>query len=353
MPPIVKFLLRRLLAFPITLILITAVLYGIIMLAPIETRAALYMPSGSNNPNADVDAIRAQIVEEKGLNDPYPLQYARWALALTQGDWGWSPNYGDVLTSLVRRTPATMELTLYSVLFLVPLGIISGGMAGAKQNRPTDHVFRLAAFIGTAIPPFILALILMGVFYAGLNWFPPGRLDYSEMLMIEGQSFRTYTGLLTIDGMLNGQPDITISAFRHLILPAITLSVLHWATLGRVTRTAMIEELSKQYIMAGWGRGLPRQAIVWNHALRNAMLPALNSIALSAASLIMGVFVIERIYNFPGVSEMTQALAFLPDPPVMMGFAIYSVLLVLPVMLILDLLQAAFDPRVREGVTDS
>jgi peptide/nickel transport system permease protein len=338
---------------PITLAVITAVLYGVLMMAPVETRAALYMPPGSNNPNADPDAMLQQLIEDRGLNDPYPVQYARWALDLLQGDWGWSPQYGEVLPALLSRTPATIELTLYSVLLLVPLGIVAGGLAGARQNQPADYGFRLAAFTGTAIPPFILALVLLGLFYAGLNWFPPGRIDYADTLFIGGPNFTTYTGLLTIDGLLNGRPDLTIQALLHLVLPAVTLSVLHWATLGRVTRAAMIEEMSKQYITAGWGRGLPRQSIIWRHALRNAMLPALNSIALSAASLIMGVFVVETIYDFPGVSELTRMLAFYADPPVIMGFAIYSILLVLPLMIILDILQAAFDPRIREGATSS
>jgi peptide/nickel transport system permease protein len=324
------------------------------MLAPVETRAMLYAPMGAgNNPGLRPEVMIHQIIRARGLDDPFPVQYARWLSRLLRGNWGWSADYGNVLEALLRRTPATIELTLFSVLLLVPLGIVSGSIAGAKQNQLADHGFRLIAFAGTAIPPFILALVLLGIFYAGLNWFPPGRIGILDTFVVQDPSFKTYTGLLTIDGLLNGRAEISFSALRHLVLPAITLSVLHWATLGRVTRAAMIEELSRDYVRAGLGRGLPNSLIIWRHALRNAMVPALNSIALSAASLIMGVYVVEAIFNFPGISELIRSMGDNPDTSLAMGFAIYSVLLVLPVMLALDVLQAIVDPRIREGVTAS
>ncbi len=355
MPPLLKFIVRRLLAVPVTLLIITATLYGILMLAPVELRAELYMPrSASNNPNYNPELLRQQIIKEQRLDDPYPVQYLRWVGNLFRGDWGWSPGFrSDVLPALLARTPATAELTLYSVLLLVPLGIIGGGIAGARPDRPADYGFRLLAFVATAMPPFILALVLLAVFYVGLHWFPLGRLGISEQYLVQAPTFKSYTGLLTVDGLLNGQPHITLDALRRLVLPCVTLSMVHWATLGRITRAAMIEEMTKDYVMAARGRGLRQHFIVWRHVLHNAMLPALNSIALSAASLIMGVFVIEVVFTIPGVSELIVASARgAPDLPMAMGFALYSVGLVLPVMLILDVVQALVDPRVREGVHD-
>lgn len=351
MPALLKFLIRRLLAIPITLLIITATLYGVLMLAPVEVRAQLYMPRGSsNNPNLRPEVLLQQIIEDQKLNDPYPVQYIRWLGRLLQGDWGWSPGFrDDVLTALLARTPATAELTLYAVILLIPLGIIGGGLAGAHEHKATDHAFRVVAFIATAIPPFVLALVLLGIFYAGLKWFPPGRLTTSEQIMVANADFTPYTGMLTLDGLLNHRSDISLSALRHLVLPCITLSMVHWATLGRMTRVMMIEELQKDYITVVRGKGLKERLVIWRHALHNAMIPALNSIALSAASLIMGVFVVEAIFGFPGVSELlVGSMLGAPDVAAAMGFAVYSVLLVLPVMLILDLLQAVFDPRLRD-----
>ena len=351
MPTLLKFLIRRLLAIPVTLLIITAILYGVLMLAPVEVRAQLYMPRGSsNNPNLRPEVLLQQIIESHGLNDPYPVQYLRWLGRLLQGDWGWSAGFRvDVLTALLQRTPATAELTLYAVVLLIPLGIIGGGLAGAKEHRAVDHAFRVVAFVATAIPPFVLALVLLGIFYAGLKWFPPGRLTVSEQIVVTNAEFTPYTGLLTLDGLLNHRSDISLSALRHLVLPCITLSMVHWATLGRMTRAMMIEELQKDYITVVRGKGLKERLVVWRHALHNAMIPALNSIALSTASLIMGVFVVEAVFGFPGVSELIVNSAIgAPDTAAAMGFAVYSVLLVLPVMLILDILQAVFDPRLRD-----
>jgi peptide/nickel transport system permease protein len=155
---------------------------------------------------------------------------------------------------------------------------------------------------------------------------------------------------LTIDGLLNGQLDVSLEALRHLVLPVITLSLVHWATLGRVTRAAMIEELGQQYVIAALSRGLSQREAVWRHALRNAILPGLNSSAIAVASLVTGVFVIESVFGFHGISELMVIAVTQLDLPLTLGIAVYSVLVVLPFMLVLDILQAIIDPRMREGV---
>ena len=232
----------------------------------------------------------------------------------------------------------------------MPLGLISGVIAGWRQGGRFDTRFRLAAFAATSIPPFILGLFLLSIFYVGLNWFPPGRTSITELAIKSRTTFQPITGMLTIDGLLNGRFDITIDAFRHLVLPVFTLSLVHWATLGRVTRAAIINEKGKEYITAAYARGLMSRTVIWRHALRNAMLPALTSTILSAASLVTSVFVIEKIFNLKGLSELiTWGMNGTPDAPLALGFAVYSVLLVMPLMLLLDFIKAAIDPRVRES----
>ncbi|MBN1177862.1 MAG: ABC transporter permease [Anaerolineae bacterium] len=351
---LLKFVLRRLFLAAVTFVVITAALYGIMMLAPVEARAMMYVPPGDRGNSMN---LIQTIIREHRLDDPYPVQYARWLFNLLRGDWGWSPNLREgVLPALIRRTPVTAELTIYSVLLFIPLGLVSGVVAGWKRDRLADHGLRLLAFIGTSVPPFIMGLVLLAIFYVGLHWFPPGRISLAYGIDIRADSFRTITGLLTIDALLNSRPDIAFDALRHLALPVFSLSLAHWATLTRVTRTAIIEELDKDYVVAARGRGLSQALAVWRHALRNAMVPALNSSALSAAALVTGVFVIEVIFSLPGVSEpLTQsaqvyASFFAPDVAVAMGFAVYGVLMVLPLMIVLDFLQAMVDPRIREGV---
>jgi peptide/nickel transport system permease protein len=350
-----KFLIRRLIAIPLTLVVITAVLYGVTMLAPVESRAQLYLPRRSRpfmSPQQMQNAIN-RVIKQHGLKDPFPVQYARWASRLVHGEWGWSPVLRtDVTDALLARTPATAELTLYSLLVLIPLGLVNGVLAAWKQGRLPDRGFRVLAYVATSIPPFILGLVLLSVFYVGLHWFPPDRLSISTNLDLRMSSFKTVTGLLTVDGLLNGRVDITFEALRHLVLPVITLSLLHWATLGRVTRATMIEALNKEYIVAARSRGLTNRTIIWRHAFLNAAPPALTSTALAAASIVTGVYVVEAVFAFPGVSQLiTRGMGYTPDTALAVGFAVYSVLAVLLIMFVLDVLQAAINPYLREDIT--
>lgn len=353
MSPFLAFLLRRLLAIPVTLFVITLVLYGIVMLAPVEQRAELYLPP--NLPRI-MTAEKYQhvidtIISEQGLADSYPRQYLHWVGGILNGDWGWSPVLqGDVLEGLLTRTPATVELTLYSVLLLIPLGLVTGVAAGWWEGRRFDNSFRSVAFVATSLPPFVLGLTLLAVFYVGLHWFPPGRTSMVELYFERFGTFEHYTGLLTIDGLLNGRPDVTLDALRHLALPVFTVSLAHWATLGRVTRAAIGEVKGQEYVVAARARGVRNRSLVWRHAFRNAAAPALTSSALSAASLITGVLIVEAVFGFKGLSELiVKGVGTTPDAPLALGFAVYSVLLVLPLMLVLDIVKAIIDPRLREG----
>ncbi|MCL4562177.1 MAG: ABC transporter permease [Chloroflexi bacterium] len=352
MPSLPAFLFRRFIYILVTLLLSTIVLYGVVATFPPETRAMLYFPKnpGKNfNPNSEAVIIN-DIIQRYRLNDPFPVQYVRWLGNLLRGDWGWSATANaEVLPSLLRLTPATAELTFYSVLLFIPLGILGGVIAGMHSGRLPDHGFRLAAFLATSIPPFILAILLMAFFYVGVHWFPPGRLTDSLRWFVNSDQFTQYTGFITIDGLLNGRVDITLDAFRHLVLPVITLSAYHWATLGRITRATMIDELGKDYITAALARGASYRRATWYHALRNAVVPALNSSLLSAASLVTGVYIVETIFAFPGISRfIVGALSIVPDVPAALGFSVYTIILTLLFMTALDLLQALADPRHRE-----
>jgi peptide/nickel transport system permease protein len=294
------------------------------------------------------------IIAEHGLDDPYPLQYARWLGRLLRGQWGWSPALqGEVLDALLRRAPVTAELALFSLLSLVPLGLIAGVLAGWREGTRFDDGFRLLAFSATSLPPFIVGLFLLSIFYVGLRWFPPGRTGIIELSLRSVTTFEHYTGLLVLDGLLNRRFDVVLDALRHLALPVLTLSLVHWATLARITRASIIDVRDQEYIAAARSRGLLPRSIVWRHAFRNVLVPSLTSSALSAASLITGVFVIEVIFNFKGLSELIiLGVQGTPDAPLALGFAVFSVLLVLPIMFMLDLLRAWVDPRLHSEAVE-
>lgn len=354
MSSFLKYFVKRLLAIPATLLVITAILFAIIMLAPAEERAMLYFPPRTR-PDMTPDQFQAivdNIISEHGFDDPYPQQYLRWVTGLLQGNWGYSPTFNtDVWQLLKHYLPVTIELTLYSLLLLFPLALLFGLLAGWFPGSHFDNGYRIASFTATSIPPFILGLFLLSIFYVGLRWFPPGRISLGSITMSTSE-FETYTGLLTVDGILNGRPDVTVDAFRHLVLPVFTLSLLHWATISRVTRVAVVDEKHKDYILFAKARGIRRRSIAGRHALRNVMLPALAAGSLSAAALITGVYVVERIFDLDGLSKLiTYGFQGTPDAPLALGFAVLSVLLVLPIMVGFDLLKGVVDPRIRgEGV---
>ncbi len=346
--PFTSYILRRLAAIPLTLLIVTAVIYALIMIADPLERASLYLPPNipTYMTQERMEQVINQIVEEHGLDDPYPVQYFHWLANLIQGDWGWSPNLqDDVLPALLRRTPVTLELTLFALLLFVPLGFLSGLRAGWKANSPGDHRFRIAAFIATALPPFVLGLFMLSIFYVGLGWFPPGRTGFFT-LSLNSSTFENYTGLLTIDGLLNGRLDVTLDALRHLVLPVFVLSLFHWATLSRITRASVIEVKDQDYIMAARARGVKPRALLWRHTFRNAIGPGITATALSVAALLTGVFVIERIFGLHGLSELAiLGMQSTPDAALALGFAVYTALIVLPIMFILDVLGAALNPR--------
>ncbi|MEN6410648.1 MAG: ABC transporter permease [Anaerolineaceae bacterium] len=366
MPNIITFLIRRFFSFILTFLLVTLVLYGLAMFTPVETRADLYMPKigGSREiPPERLQKLKDNIIERYGLNKPFPVQYFNWLIRLPQGEWGYSPSAKmDVLPALLERAPNTAELILYSLLVFIPFGIISGVKAGSKAGSAADVRFRMAAFIGASIPPFILALFLLSIFWVGLYWFPTGRLSTQLSALVASADFTQYTGLLTIDGLLNGRPDVSLDALRHLVLPVFTLSLVHWATLGRITRAVTIAEMDRDYVLAARSHGISEKRIRWRHVLRNVLVPALNSSALSIASLVTGLFVIEKIFLYNGISSMfTSSIGYVPGIPGLvtitgvpdvvgaLGFAVFSVVVVLCLMLILDILQAIIDPRIREA----
>ena len=356
MPPFLQFLIRRIIAIPISLIIITMLLYAGVMLTPPETRVTLfYHPSNPHLTEEQIAHSNEIYIKLYHLRDPFLVQYSYWVKSLLQGTWGFSPTMNEnVLPGLLRRTPATAELTLYSVLLFIPLGLISGVYAGWNQRKAVDNSFRLAAFISTSFPPFILSIILIAVFYVGLGWFAPSRLNLMLALDLKAQGFIQYTGMYTIDGLLNHRLDVTWDAFRHLVMPVVTLSLYHWATLGRITRSTIIGERTKEYIIAAKARGASENSVMWKHAFPNTLAPSITSLALSAASLLTGVFVVEIIYSYYGISDLiVKSIQGVPDPAAALGFSVYSVIIVLTLMFMLDILLAGIDPRIREEVVHS
>jgi peptide/nickel transport system permease protein len=330
---------------------------GLLSFVPAQVRALQYLPTRvlNNIYSMNEDQVRAateRSIQMHHLEDPFPLQYADWVAGVFTGDSGYSPTAkGDAMAALLNRTPVTIELTLYSLLLFIPIGIFSGLRAGWRQGERQDTRFRFGAYVASSLPPFITGLILLSIFYVILGWFPAGRLSTEISQQVLSPAFHRFTGMVTIDSLLNGRLDIFIDSVRHLVLPVITVSLLYWATLGRIVRSTIIDERRKEYLTAAKARGIPDRRVLWRHALRNIMSPALSSSALAAASLFTGIFMVEIIFDLKGVAELVVRSSTIGvDVPIAMSFSLYSVCVVLVIMFVLDILRAILDPRSRESM---
>ena len=352
MSPFTRYFLRRLVILPVTLLIITLVMYGAVMLTPPEARVTLYLPKG--NARIRESTIQAYI-KSNLLDQPFHIQYGHWVGTLLKGSWGYSPSVGeDVLPALTRRTPVTLELLFYSALLFIPLGVLMGFFAAWNQGRWFDWLANAFSFVGTSLPIFIVSMFALAIFYVKLGWFAPERVSPQFGSLLTSAEYTAYTGFITVDAVLNGRMDLLADAIKHLVMPVVTLSIFHVANLGRLTRSFVLDEKNKVYILAARARGVRERALMWIHVMRATLGRSLTAIGLSVSGIIMGTFITETIYTYNGISAViVKAMRAGADAPATLGFMIYSVLLVLAFMFIVDLLIALADPRIRDEVIGS
>jgi peptide/nickel transport system permease protein len=346
---VIKYVVRRLLLLPVIMFLVSLILFFIILQLPVEQRVMVYVPSF--NPHLEpeeVEALIEEIIERRGLNDPLPVQYVSWLRELATGSWGYSPAWRQpVLDGIRQRAPATLELALFAMLPSIFLALGLGSLAARYGNRLPDHLIRAASFVAWAFPPFILALILMNVFYAWLGWFPPERLGVGASQIVTSDQFHNFTGLLTVDALLNANVDIFWEAIRHLALPAFVLALTVWALLTRIMRSSLLEILNQDYITTARAKGVPEQRVIGQHARRNAVLPVISAGGVMVSLLITGTVIVEVIFNFNGVGRWAVKAILQSDVPVAVGFALFSCMVTVLASLLADILYAVADPRVR------
>lgn len=186
----------------------------------------------------------------------------------------------------------------------------------------------------------------MTIFYAWLNWFPAERMSTSVSLIVNSDSFRTYTGFLTIDGIMNGNYSITWDALRHLVLPGFTLAVFQWALFVRIMRVSLLEELKQDYITTARSKGLSERLILQVHASRNALLPVISSAGVATSMLFGNIIVVEVLFSFSGIGRWAIESIQRFDAPAAVGFILLSSMISLLASLGADVLFAIADPRV-------
>ncbi len=349
------YIIRRLLLVPVLLFGVTVLIFGMLQfLSPVE-RSALYV---RDIPKTD-NAING-IIKQYGLDQPLYIQYWRWLVGTKSavtgerkggilfGDFGYSRTASTPVLDLIKtRFPNTLDLTLWAVAPVIFVGIWLGVQAAVHQNGFIDQAARIFSIVGTSFPTFVFGLLMLLIFYANLQWFPPGRVsDWASQVIYES-SFHHYTSLLTIDSLLNGRLDIFWDAMRHMLMPILTLSYISWATFVRVTRSSMLETLRQEYVTTARAKGLPENAVINKHARPNAMLPVVTLAGFQVIGLLGGVVITETVFNYPGIGQAAATAAAQLDVITVLGFALFNGLILILANLVVDVLYAVVDPRVR------
>lgn len=345
----IPYILRRLLTLPLMILLVTAVIFLLTLRLPVEQRAAAYLPSGrQGKTEAQEQRVMEITIEKYGLDQPPLIQYTRWLQHLIQGDWGYSPTWRQpVLEGLRERVPATLELTFFAMVPAIFFALVLGELGGKYKGSLPDHLIRGTAFVGWAFPSFILGLMLMNVLYAWLGWFPPERLSSWAGPIVTAETFHTYTGLYTVDALLNGNFEVCVDALRHLVLPGITLAAVQWALLTRITRDSVLEVLQEDYITTARAKGVRGPKILSVHARPNSILPVISTTGVAMSLFLSNIVVIEVLFSFNGVGRWAVKAIQSADIPAVIGFTLFSCSVTLITSLTADILYAVIDPRVR------
>ena len=306
---------RRLLALIPVILVVATVAFVLIHLAPGDPASIIAGPDASPD---DVARIQRQL----GLDAPFHVQLFRWYGRLARGDLGQSIFLRrPVLEAIVDRAEPTILLTLYATLIAVALGVPAGVVAARHHDGTADQALMAGALIGISIPNFLLGLLLILVFSVRLGWFP-------------------VAGYVPLESGWLG-------TLRSLTLPAFALGVVQSALIARIARSAMLDVLREQFITAGRARGLSERAVVYKHALKNAMIPTITVIGISLAILISGSVIVEQVFNIPGLGRLIISAVLRRDYPVIQGVVLCIAGIYMLVNLAVDLSYVVFDPRIR------
>jgi ABC-type dipeptide/oligopeptide/nickel transport system permease component len=340
------YVLRRLiLAIPV-LFGAVVLIFAVLQFLPPGMRVSLYITDPRQAKHWQ------QIAKAYGLFDPVYVQFYYWLKALlVDRNLGLDISGMPVFQAIIQRLPATIEIVMYASPIIVFIGLTLGVRAGANKDKMVDQGSRVLAILGTSLPSFWFGIVLLSIFYAGLGWFPPDRYssEVLKYLISPHTTWRWYTGLMTIDSLLNGQWWIFVESVRHLVLPITVLSLLNSAVMVRVTRSSMLEALGKDYITAAKAKGLSKKEVVNKHARRNALIPAITISGLMIASLLTGVVITETVFNMGGIGQYAANAARTLDIPPVIGYALLSAVVFVISNLIVDVLYAYIDPRIRLG----
>ncbi len=320
-----RYIVNRLLATVPVLFVVSLVVFSLLHLLPGDPVEAL-LPTEELRITAEerqqiVDAIRARY----GLDDPLPVQYVRWLSRAARGDLGRSIRTREPVAQMIKdRLPVTAQLSVLALCIAVLVAIPAGVISAVKRNSPLDLGITTVAMAGVAVPNFYLGMLLILLFTHELHWLPaPG----SYVALWENPTH----------------------SLKLMLLPAASLGLISAAVLMRLVRSSLLESLAQDYIRTARAKGLHGRVVVLRHGLRNALLPVVTVLGLQFIHLLGGTVIIEQIFALPGLGRMVVNAIRASDFPVVQGFVLFIGVVVVAGNLIVDLVYAVLDPRIRYG----
>lgn len=337
MPPVLRLLAKRLGTSLIVLIGVSLLIFAIARVIPGDpARIAL-------GPNATAEAIAA-LRERLHLDDPFILQYGYFLADLARGDLGISLYTNRPVTrDIADYLPATLELVIVAGIMMVALGLPLGVLSARYRGSWIDHLVRMVTLLGVSAPSFVWAVILMLVFAFYLPLFPiAGRIS-------DSYAISPVTGFLLVDTLIAGNVRAFGNAAWHIVLPAFALALSGIAQAARLTRSNMVETYERPYIEMAKSYGFPEKRIAWRYAFKPSLIPSMTIIGLDFAAMLGNAFLVEAVFAWPGLSRYGVAVILRKDLNAIVGTVLIISAMFLIVNVIVDLLIAFINPRIRHS----
>jgi peptide/nickel transport system permease protein len=331
------YITARLLLAPLMLLTIVTLVFLLLRSTPGDPVDAIL---GNRAPEAVKQAFR----ERLGLSLPLPLQYLNYLGNLLRLDLGTSiTDQGQVVTDVIRQFfPATLELTILSMLVAVIVGVGLGMLSASRPGTIFDVGGRLFGIITYALPIFWAGMIVQLIFAVQLRWFPLGSRFPASL-----EPPPTITGLFTLDSLLSGNLGNFFISLHHLALPSVTLGILISGIFERIVRVNLRQTLNSDYVEAARARGIQEGKILFSHALKNAMIPVITVLGLTFASLLGGAVLTEVTFSWPGLANRLFKAIELRDYPMVQGIMVFFSSIVVFASIAIDIINALIDPRIR------
>jgi ABC-type dipeptide/oligopeptide/nickel transport system permease component len=331
-----RYLLRRLLHVVPTLIGLSTLIFVLIRVVPGDPVGMMFTPNAQPTPEQ-----LAEIRRDLGLDRPIWEQYVVYMGAIVRGDLGRSYQTNtQVMDLILKAAPATAELTIGALLIALVVGVSAGVVAATRQYGPFDYGTMVVATVGVSAPVFWIGLILIVLFAVDLRWLPvAGRVDTRS-------AFVPITQFYLLDSLLRGEPEALVDTLKHLALPSITLGLSSAALIARITRAALLEVLTQNYVATARAKGVAERGVVIGHALRNALIPLITVFGLQLGALLGGAVLTEAVFDWPGVGTLLVGRIEARDYPVVQGLVLFVGVAFVIVNFMVDLLYAWANPRV-------